>query len=220
MSDTPLLVSSRERAQALRLMEAILFASREPVAEATLQERLPEGIDLKGLLADLAALYENRGVVLTRIGGKWAFRPAADLAPMMAHERTQLRKLSRAAMETMAIIAYHQPITRAEIEEVRGVGLSKGTLDVLLEAGWVKPGRRRESPGRPLTWVTTDVFLDQFGIADLKELPGVEELKAAGLLDKRPSLATIAMREEEADMSAGPDEDEGAEPLLLDDEEF
>ncbi|WP_086466716.1 SMC-Scp complex subunit ScpB [Oceanibaculum nanhaiense] len=220
MSDTPLLVSSRERAQALRLLEAILFASREPVAEATLQERLPEGIDLKGLLADLAALYENRGVVLTRIGGKWAFRTAADLAPMMAHERTQLRKLSRAAMETMAIIAYHQPITRAEIEEVRGVGLSKGTLDVLLEAGWVKPGRRRESPGRPLTWVTTDVFLDQFGIADLKELPGVEELKAAGLLDKRPSLATIAMREEEADMPAGTDEDEGAEPLLLDDEEF
>ncbi|MFO7481473.1 SMC-Scp complex subunit ScpB [Oceanibaculum nanhaiense] len=209
-----------DRAQALRLLEAILFASREPVAETTLQERLPEGIDLKGLLADLAALYENRGVVLTRIGGKWAFRTAADLAPMMAHERTQLRKLSRAAMETMAIIAYHQPITRAEIEEVRGVGLSKGTLDVLLEAGWVKPGRRRESPGRPLTWVTTDVFLDQFGIADLKELPGVEELKAAGLLDKRPSLATIAMREEEADMPAGTDEDEGAEPLLLDDEEF
>ncbi|MEQ8250222.1 MAG: SMC-Scp complex subunit ScpB [Oceanibaculum nanhaiense] len=220
MSHTPLLVSSRERAQALRLLEAILFASREPVAEATLQERLPEGTDLKGLLADLAALYENRGVVLTRIGGKWAFRTAADLAPMMAHERTQLRKLSRATMETMAIIAYHQPITRAEIEEVRGVGLSKGTLDVLLEAGWVKPGRRRESPGRPLTWVTTDVFLDQFGIADLKELPGVEELKAAGLLDKRPSLATIAMREEEADMPAGTDEDEGAEPLLLDDEEF
>jgi len=145
MSDTPLLVSSRERAQALRLLEAILFASREPVAEATLQERLPEGIDLKGLLADLAALYENRGVVLTRIGGKWAFRTAADLAPMMAHERTQLRKLSRAAMETMAIIAYHQPITRAEIEEVRGVGLSKGTLDVLLEAGWVTPGRRPDA---------------------------------------------------------------------------
>lgn len=214
------LFPDRDRAQALRLLEAILFASREPVAEATLLERLPEGVDLKGLLADLAALYENRGVVLARIGGKWAFRTAADLAPMMAHERTQLRKLSRAAMETMAIIAYHQPITRAEIEEVRGVGLSKGTLDVLLEAGWVKPGRRRETPGRPLTWVTTDIFLDQFGIADLKELPGVEELKAAGLLDKRPSLATIAMREEEADMSAGPDEDEGAEPLLLDDEEF
>lgn len=214
------LFPDRDRAQALRLLEAILFASREPVAEATLLERLPEGIDLKSLLADLAALYENRGVVLARIGGKWAFRTAADLAPMMAHERTQLRKLSRAAMETMAIIAYHQPITRAEIEEVRGVGLSKGTLDVLLEAGWVKPGRRRETPGRPLTWVTTDIFLDQFGIADLKELPGVEELKAAGLLDKRPSLATIAMREEEADMSAGPDEDEGAEPLLLDDEEF
>lgn len=214
------LFPDRDRAQALRLLEAILFASREPVAEATLLERLPEGVDLKGLLADLAALYENRGVVLARIGGKWAFRTAADLAPMMAHERTQLRKLSRAAMETMAIIAYHQPITRAEIEEVRGVGLSKGTLDVLLEAGWVKPGRRRETPGRPLTWVTTDIFLDQFGIADLKELPGVEELKAAGLLDKRPSLATIAMREEEADMPAGTDEDEGAEPLLLDDEEF
>ncbi|RKQ73000.1 SMC-Scp complex subunit ScpB [Oceanibaculum indicum] len=220
MNETPLLISERERAQALRLLEAILFAAREPVAEATLLERLPDGIDIKGLLADLSAIYENRGVVLTRIAGKWAFRTAADLAPKMAHERTQLRKLSRAAIETMAIIAYHQPITRAEIEEVRGVGLSKGTLDVLLEAGWVKPGRRRESPGRPLTWVTTDVFLDQFGIADLKELPGVEELKAAGLLDKRPSLATIAMREEEADMSSGQDDEEGAEPLMLDDEEF
>lgn len=220
MSETPLLVSEHERAQALRLLEAILFAAREPVAESALLERLPDGVDIKDLLSDLSALYANRGVVLTRIGGKWAFRTAADLAPKMAHERIQIRKLSRAAMETLAIIAYHQPITRAEIEEVRGVSLSRGTLDVLLEAGWVKPGRRRDTPGRPLTWVTTDAFLDQFGIADLKELPGIEELKAAGLLDKRPSLATIAMREEEADMLPGADEEERGEPLLLDDEEF
>ncbi|KZC98838.1 SMC-Scp complex subunit ScpB [Oceanibaculum pacificum] len=213
--------AERDRAQALRLLEAMLFAAAEPVAEAQLAERLPDGMDIKELLTDLAGLYENRGVVLTRIAGSWTFRTAPDLAPMLAQEREQVRKLSRAAIETLAIIAYHQPITRAEVEEVRGVGLSKGTLDVLLEAGWVKPGRRRESPGRPLTWVTTDVFLSHFGLADLKELPGVEELKAAGLLDKRPSLATIAMREEEADMASGSaDEEEGDEPLLLDEEDL
>lgn len=213
--------AERDRAQAVRLLEAMLFAAAEPVSETQLAERLPDGMDIKGLLADLAGLYENRGVVLMRIAGSWTFRTAPDLAPMLAQEREQVRKLSRAAIETLAIIAYHQPITRAEVEEVRGVGLSKGTLDVLLEAGWVKPGRRRESPGRPLTWVTTDAFLGHFGLADLKELPGVEELKAAGLLDKRPSLATIAMREEEADMGSGSaEEEEGDEPLLLDEEDL
>ena len=209
----------QDYAQALRLVEAMLFAAAEPMSEEQLAERLPEGMDIKAILADLSALYENRGVVLNRIAGKWTFRTATDLAPRLAQEREQVKKLSRAAVETLAIIAYHQPITRAEIEEVRGVSLSKGTLDVLLEAGWVKPGRRRESPGRPLTWVTTDAFLGHFGLASLKELPGVEELKAAGLLDKRPSLATIAMREEEADFGPGAlGEEEGDEPLLLDEE--
>jgi segregation and condensation protein B len=178
-----------DRHQQLRLIEALLFASTEPLDEGALKARLPEEADLTGLIAELAQLYANRGVHLVEINGKWAFRTAPDLAALLRIEKTVPRKLNRAALETLAVIAYHQPITRPEIEEIRGVSLSRGTLDLLLEIGWVKPGRRKEGPGRPLTWVTTEAFLDHFGLSGVKDLPGMEELKAAGLLDKRPAIA-------------------------------
>lgn len=179
----------KDRHQQLRLIEALLFASAEPMDETSLNERLPEDTDVAGLLRELSELYANRGVHLVQVGKKWAFRTAPDLAAYLRTEKAVPRKLNRAAIETLTIVAYHQPITRPEIEEIRGVSLSRGTLDVLLEAGWVKPGRRKEGPGRPLTWVTTDSFLDHFGLASIKDLPGIEELKAAGLLDKRPAIA-------------------------------
>jgi segregation and condensation protein B len=178
-----------DRHQQLRLLEALLFASAAPQDEETLRSHLPEGTDLPGLIAELTQLYANRGVNLVATGQKWAFRTAPDLAAQLRKETTVPRKLNRAAVETLAVIAYHQPITRPEIEEIRGVSLSRGTLDVLLEVGWVKPGRRREGPGRPLTWLTTEAFLDHFGLGSIRDLPGIEELKAAGLLDKRPAIA-------------------------------
>jgi len=177
--------------QELRLLEALLFATRDPLDEGKLKERLPDGADLAALLAELAAQYEDRGIHLVRVAGKWCFRTAPDLAAKLRIETTVGRKLSRAAVETLATIAYHQPVTRAEIEEIRGVGQSRGTLDVLLEAGWIKPGRKRRTPGRPTTWLTTDAFLDHFGLADLEQLPGADELKAAGLLDPRPALGVL-----------------------------
>ena len=179
-----------------RVIEAVLFASPAPVSSVDLARRLPEGVDLRAVLDDLIVDYAARGVNLTRIGDAWAFRTAEDLANSLQIEVAVPRKLSRAAVETMAIIAYHQPITRAEIEELRGVGLSRGTLDILLEAGWVRPGRRRQTPGRPLTWVTAQAFLDHFALGDLGELPGLEELKAAGLLDRQVGLTSIAMSDE------------------------
>jgi len=174
--------------QHLRLLEAILFASAEPMSDKKLANRLPEGADVKGLLTALAAEYAERGVNLVHAGASWAFRTAPDLTAQLNREVEVQRRLSRAAVETLAIIAYHQPITRAEIEDIRGVSVSKGTVDVLLEAGWVKPGRRRETPGRPLTWRTTDDFLDHFGLEDTKSLPGIKELRAAGLLESGPAL--------------------------------
>jgi segregation and condensation protein B len=188
-----------DRAQALRLIEAILFAAAEPVGEENLAERLPDGTDIAGLLAEVAEQYAGRGVNLVKVAGRWALRTAPDLAPALEREKTVQRKLSRAAVETMAIIAYHQPVTRAEIESIRGVALSRGTLDQLMEAGWILPKGRRHSPGRPATWVTTDGFLEHFGLDRLDDLPGIEELRAAGLLDTRPGIATMAMREEEAE---------------------
>ncbi len=174
--------------QILRLLEAVLFAAAEPLSEKQLAARLPEGADLKGLLVALQSYYEGRGVELARRGRSWCFRTADDIRPLLEREIDVPRKLSRAAIETLAIVAYHQPITRAEIEEVRGVSLSKGTLDVLMEAGWIKPGKRRETPGRPATWKTTDDFLDHFGLEDVRDLPGIKELKAAGLLDSGPAI--------------------------------
>ena len=180
-----------DRFQHLRLLEALLFASSEPLSPAQLARHLPDDIDLAGLLEELAGLYANRGINLVCRGESWAFRTASDLAPQMRLEAQVTRKLSRAGLETLAIIAYHQPVTRAEIEEIRGVALSRGTLDTLLEAGWVKPRGRRRSPGRPVTWGTTGAFLDHFGLESLETLPGLAELKAAGLLDVRPAIATL-----------------------------
>jgi segregation and condensation protein B len=180
-----------DRFQQLRLLEAMIFASAEPVPETGLAARLPEGTDIADLLQELATLYANRGVHLVRVDGKWAFRTAADLGSRLQIEQKVHRKLSRAALETLAVIAYHQPVTRAEIEEVRGVALSKGTLDTLLEIGWVRPKGRRRTPGRPVTWVTTDSFLDHFGLEGVDALPGVEDLRAAGLLDVRSAISAL-----------------------------
>ncbi len=182
-ADTP---KPLEPAGVTRLLEAVLFASPEPLTEAALRAHLPEAADVAAALAELAALYRGRGVVLERVARGWAFRTAPDLAARLRALRSPVRKLSRAAVETLAIIAYHQPVTRAEIEAIRGVGAGKGTFDVLVEAGWIKPGRRRDSPGRPLTWVTSPAFLDHFCLDSLNDLPGVTDLRAAGLLDSGP----------------------------------
>lgn len=184
---------SEERADgpdslAVRVIEAVLFSAAEPVREADLARRLQDPEQLRAALKILQSLYENRGVELFKAGDAWAFRTAPDLSDALKIERSSTRKLSRAAVETLAVIAYHQPVTRAEIEEIRGVGQSRGTLDVLLEAGWIKPGRRRQTPGRPVTWATTQAFLDHFGLENVKDLPGVADLKASGLLDKRPAI--------------------------------
>ncbi len=173
----------------LRMLEAMLFAATEPVDEAALAARLPEGCDVAALVAELVEDYAGRGVKLVRVAGGWAFRTADDLAAHLRIERRVSRRLSRAAVETLAIIAYHQPVTRGEVEEIRGVALSRGSLDVLLEAGWIRPLGRRRTPGRPTTWGTTSLFLEHFGLDSLADLPGVDELKAAGLLDTRPVTA-------------------------------
>jgi segregation and condensation protein B len=181
---------------AIRLIEALLFASAEPLSEKALARHFAEGTDVAAMLKRLQGDYAGRGVNLVERDGAWAFRTAADLGDRLRIERTQLRKLSRAAVETLAVIAYHQPVSRAEIETIRGVATARGTLDVLIEAGWIKPGRRRETPGRPGTWVTTEGFLDHFGLGGLTDLPGVDELKATGLLDKRPAIQTLTQSDE------------------------
>ncbi|CAO3420786.1 Segregation and condensation protein B [Azospirillum doebereinerae] len=190
----------------LRLLEALLFASAEPLDEETLASRV--GPDVALLLDELRAHYAPRGVNLARTGAGWSFRTATDLAPLLRQEEEVSRKLSRAAIETLAILAYHQPVTRAEIEAIRGVATSKGTLDILMEHGWIRPGRRRETPGRPLTWVTTDHFLDHFGLESLRDLPSVEDLRAAGLLDSRPVLLGLGPMADEAPPATPPSEEE------------
>lgn len=171
-----------ETARDLRILEALLFAADHPMDRETLADQLSPGVGIEDLLARLAEIYAGRGVNLCRVAHGWVFRTAPDLAKHLTVYRTVKRRPSRAALETLAIIAYHQPVTRAEIEEIRGVGLSRGTLDLLLEADWIKPKGRRRAPGRPITWVTTAGFLDHFGLDNLDDLPGVDELKAAGLL--------------------------------------
>ncbi len=171
--------------EAVRMVEALIFASTDPVTERALIERLPSNIDLTKVLKALQADYVRRGVNLVRVGDAWAFRTAPDLAFLMNREAVQQRKLSRAALEVLAIIAYHQPVTRAELEDIRGVETSKGTLDVLMETGWVKMRGRRRVPGRPVTYGTTESFLDHFGLPDIRDLPGMEELRGAGLLSAR-----------------------------------
>jgi len=175
----------------VRAVEALLFASSEPLPVSAIRERMGDKVDVGGILLELQEHYRTRGVNLVELENCWVFRTAADVADILSVERDVQRKLSRAAMETLSIIAYHQPVTRAEIENIRGVATSRGTLDVLMEAEWVKPGRRRETPGRPVTWVTTTKFLDQFGLEALTDLPGLDELKASGLLDRRPAVETI-----------------------------
>ena len=195
-----------DRNQHLRIVEAIVFASAEPVDVAHLKGFLPEGTDIAGLLADLQANYTNRGVNLVEVAGKWLFRTSDDLSYLLRREKLEERKLSKAAMETLAIIAYHQPMTRAEIEDIRGVAISKGTLDQLLEIGWVRMRGRRKTPGRPVTYGTTDGFLSHFGLNEVGDLPGLQELKGAGLLDANlPPGFDIPMPRSSDDLL--PDED-------------
>ncbi|MGE0658513.1 MAG: SMC-Scp complex subunit ScpB [Reyranellaceae bacterium] len=208
--------SADEHAQNLRLLEALIFASATMLDEEALAERLPEGADVRALLADLAEMYASRGVNLVKVAGAWTFRTAPDLKDRLKIETQVSRKLSRAAVETLAIIAYHQPVTRAEIEAIRGVGLSKGTLDLLFEQGWIQPMGRRRAPGKPVTWGSTPFFLEHFGLAALDDLPGFDELKAAGLLDANANITVY--RPEEGDLPLEPTEDEDAEPLSDDGE--
>ncbi len=210
---------SDDRFTLLRQIEAILFAAAEPVSLATLAQRLPEGVDVKDLVEELKGLYANRGVNLMEIDGRFAFRTAPDLATRLQIEREVPRRLSRAAVETLAIIAYHQPVTRAEIEEIRGVALSRGTLDTLMEIGWVEPKGRRRTPGRPVTWRTTPAFLDHFGLESVKDLPGIEELKAAGLLDARPAISALGASAAAAGRHADDSEETEGESAEDDDEE-
>jgi segregation and condensation protein B len=177
--------ATEQRPEELRLLEALLFAASEPVDEKALAARMPEGVDIKAALRQLQTEYAPRGVNLMHIGKRWTFRTANDLAWLLTHEAVEPKRLSRAAIETLAIIAYHQPVTRAEIEDIRGISAAKGTIDVLLETGWIRPRGRRKAPGRPLTYGTTEQFLSHFGLEALSDLPGLDELKGSGLLDGR-----------------------------------
>ena len=199
------------RPEELRLLEALLFASAEPLDEKMLAARMPDGVDVRAALDRLQREYASRGVNLVRIAGKWTFRTAVDLAWLLARDSVEPRKLSRAATETLAIIAYHQPVTRAEIEEIRGVSASRGTLDVLLETGWIRPRGRRKAPGRPITFGTTDAFLSHFGLDSIGDLPGLDELKGTGLLDGQLPAGfavpvpsdDLSLREDEDPLEAG-----------------
>ncbi|MBO1906496.1 SMC-Scp complex subunit ScpB [Microvirga sp. 3-52] len=205
-----------DHGEAMRIAEALLFAAAAPLSAEELSGRLPEGADVEKILQDLTELYALRGVNLVRVAGKWTFRTASDLSFVLARDVVEQRKLSRAAMETLAIIAYHQPVTRAEIEEIRGVATSKGTIDTLLETGWIRLRGRRKAPGRPVTYGTTAGFLEHFGLDAIEDLPGLEELKGAGFIEGRvPSDFSVpvpsdadALREDE-----DPLEDDLLQPL-------
>jgi segregation and condensation protein B len=202
----------------LRILEALLFAAADPLDEAVLKSHLPEGEDIGALLEELRAFYAGRGVNLVRVAGKWAFRTSDDLAYLLERYAVQERRLSKAALETLSIIAYHQPVTRAEIEEIRGVSTSVGTLDILLETGWVRLRGRRRAPGRPVTYGTTDAFLNHFGLEAIKDLPGLAELRASGLLDGNlpPDFAVpeptdvAALMPDELPLDAAEDEEDEA----------
>ena len=205
---------SADRREQLRILEALLFAASEPLAEAFLATHLKSEDDVAALLEELKGFYASRGVNLVRVAGKWAFRTAEDLSYLLERHATEQRRLSKAAMETLAIIAYHQPVTRAEIEEIRGVAVSPGTLDVLMEVGWVRLRGRRRAPGRPITYGTTEQFLDHFGLDAIKDLPGLAELKGSGLLDSNlPPGFTVpeptdaaALMPDEMPLDAGEDD--------------
>ncbi len=188
-----------------RMVEAILFATADPVTVTELTGRMPHGCDPAEAIAHLRKRYDGRGVNVVRVGDAWAIRTAGDLGFLMQKETVETRKLSRAAIETLAIVAYHQPVTRAEIEEIRGVSVSRGTIDQLIELEWIRLGRRRMTPGRPVTFVVTQGFLDHFGLENARDLPGLKELRSAGLLENRPPPGTAAMTEAE---DADDDEDQ------------
>jgi segregation and condensation protein B len=202
------------RPEELRLLEALLFAASEPLDEPTLVRALPDGVDVKAALAALQAEYAIRGVNLVRIGKKWAFRTASDLSWLLTKETVEQRKLSRAAIETLAIIAYHQPVTRAEIEEIRGVATAAGTLDVLLKTGWIRPRGRRKVPGRPITYGTNEAFLSHFGLEEVTDLPGLDELKGSGLLEgNMPPGFSVPMPSDDSTLR---DDEDPLEPGDLD----
>ncbi len=212
-----------ERRERLRVIEALIFAAAEPVGVAELADRTKlSADDVAHLLDELMADYAGRGVNLVRVAGKWTFRTADDLAYVLERQTTEQRRLSKAALETLAIIAYHQPVTRAEIEDIRGVMISKGTLDVLIECGWIRPRGRRRAPGKPLTYGTTSAFLQHFGLDSIKDLPGLADLKSAGLLDadlppdfKVPSPADVAaLMPDELPLEAGDEAEDGADDAL------
>jgi segregation and condensation protein B len=193
-------VESEANPEHLRMVEALLFAASEPLDQKALSTSLPEGADVPGLIAALQAIYQKRGVNLCCVGGKYQFRTASDLAFLLRKERPEQKRLSKAAIETLAIIAYHQPVTRAEIEDIRGVMMSKGTIDILMEIGWVKIRGRKRTPGRPVTYGTSEAFLLQFGLESVAHLPGLDELKAAGFLEgeEPDDLATGSLNLDEA----------------------
>ncbi len=189
-----------------RMVEAILFASAAPVSLPELISRMPHGCDPAEALVTLRRRYEGRGVQMVRIGDAYGFRTAPDLGHLMQKETSEQRKLSRAAIETLAIVAYHQPVTRTEIEEIRGVAVSRGTVDQLMELDWIRFGRRRMTPGRPVTFVVTDHFLDHFGLESARDLPGLKDLRAAGLLDNRPLPGALAVQSDEDEAQTGQSE--------------
>jgi segregation and condensation protein B len=188
-----------------RMVEAILFASADPVTTRELESRMPHGSDAAEALVYLRKRYEGRGVQVVRVDDAWAIRTAGDLGFLMQKETVETRKLSRAAIETLAIVAYHQPVTRAEIEEIRGVSVSRGTIDLLIELEWIRFGRRRMTPGRPVTFVVTQNFLDHFGLENARDLPGLKELRAAGLLDNRPPLGSGLVLDDDDDEEESPE---------------
>lgn len=200
-----------------RMVEALLFAATDPMRTADLAARMPAGSDPAEAVARVRRRYAGRGVELVRIGDAWAFRTAGDLGFLMQHQTVEQRRLSRAATETLAIVAYHQPVTRTEIEEIRGVAVSRGTLDQLIEVGWVRVGRRRQTPGRPATFVVTEAFLDHFGLENTRDLPGLAELRAAGLLDRRSSAAGLPLAPALAEDDMERDDTAPADDLFGDD---
>ncbi|NRG18870.1 SMC-Scp complex subunit ScpB [Rhizobiales bacterium] len=205
----------RDDHSGIRMLEALLFASGEPLGVEELEKRLPGDHDIRALLTELQRQYATRGVNVVNVAGKWALRTAEDLSYLLRREQIEERRLSRAALETLAIIAYHQPVTRAEVEEIRGVSTSKGTLDVLMETGWVRMRGRRRTPGRPVTYGTTEAFLEHFSIAAIGDLPGLEELKGAGLLDSAvPANFQVPMPDDSSDLQE--DEDPLEQTLLFD----
>ncbi len=214
MDDAVAVHPRADATQAMRVVEAVLFAASEPVATDDLASALPEGTDVTGVLEELSRHYARRGVNLVQVAGRWCFRTAGDLSFLLRREAVEQRRLSRAALETLAIIAYHQPVTRADIEDIRGVAISKGTLDTLMEIGWVKLRGRRRTPGRPVTYGTAPAFLEHFGLNETGDLPGLAELKAAGLLDQNlpPDFLVPSPPSDDA---LGPEEDplEEAEEL-------